>query len=347
MKKRMLATLLALSLVLTLGIGALAAEEELNDYQLTGSEMAALSEALGGADSSAVNDAFFHIVMTYEQTSKSQAFTYADAIADVLAADGDSNADALASMFGIGYEEELEVVTAISDWLAEQQMDEERTAGFFQSLSDGMNWPTDAYKAFAEELFPAEDAADGSAEPIEFDIDPANTDETGAVLGTAAVPADGRYLFSVSLSPMDEAADVTFTSDLPIQTDSAVVPVDELANGLQYIYAVVELTAGDYTVAVGNAYYSADLIPVQMVDSLEGTFEPDSVYVCALDEPVTVTYTVDSMLYTRFYGGAEGGLLQDLAQDSETSAEVTVEFPAGTAVIDASDGIFPITGTMS
>ena len=486
MKKRMLSALLILSLVLALGAGAFAAEEERNDYQLTASEMAALSEALAGSDSSAVHDAFFHIILTYEQASKSQAFTYADAIADVLAADGDgSAADQLASMFGIGYEEELDAVTAISDWLAEQQMDEERTAAFFQSLSDGMNWPTDAYEAFAEELLSGGEAADAApaedgegvsayhltvedaqafadalsgfdvedilhafdlirltvelypsayadaladildggdgdaekvasdlsigteaqlevvaavsdwieqqqieadrvedffsslfivddisetfdaldklltgellpaegtavpAEPIEFDVDHLNTDETGAVLGTVTVPADGCYLFTVSLSPMDEDADVTFTSDLPIQTDEAAVPVDELAQGLQYIYAVVELTAGDYTVAVGNAYYGADLIPVQMVDSLEGRFAPDSVYVCPLAEPVTVTYTVDSMLYSRFYGGAEGGFLQDLAPDSETSDEVTVEFPAGLAVIDASDGIFAITGTAS
>ena len=155
MKKRTLAMLLSLCLVLTLGAGALADGEELNVYQLTGSEMAALGEALGGADPMAVDNAFFHIIMTYEQTSKSQAFTYADAIADILAADGDSNADALAAMFGIGDEAELDVVTAISDWLAEQQMDEARTAAFFQSLSDGMNWPTDAYEAFAEELLPA------------------------------------------------------------------------------------------------------------------------------------------------------------------------------------------------
>ena len=489
MKKRMLATLLALCMVLSLGAGALATEEELNDYQLTGPEMAALSEALGGSDRMDVDNAFFHIILTYEQASKSQAFTYADAIADVLAADGDNSpADQLASMFGIGYEEELEAVTAISDWLNEQQMDEDRTAAFFQSLSDGMNWPTDAYEAFAEELFsgreaapaedaaiedggsvsayhltvedvqafadtlgsfdredifhafdlirltvelypstytdaladildggdgdaeqvaanfsigseaqvevvaavsdwieqqqieqdrvegffsslfivddisetfdaldklltgellPAEDAAAVPAEPIEFDVDHLNTDETGAVLGTVTVPADGCYLFTVSLSPMDEDADVTFTSDLPIQTDLAAVPVDELAQGLQYIYAVVELTAGDYTVAVGNAYYSAYLIPVQMVDSLEGRFAPDSVYVCQLAEPVTVTYTADSMLYSRFYGGAEGGFLQDLAPDSETSDVVTVEFPAGLAVIDASDGIFTITGTVN
>lgn len=138
MKKRWLATLLALSLVLALGAGAFA-EGELNAYQLTGSEMAALSEALGGSDRMDIDNAFFHIIMTYEQTSKSHTFTYADAIADILAADGDSNADALASMFGIGYEEELDVVTAISDWLDAQQLDEERTAAFFQSLSDGMN----------------------------------------------------------------------------------------------------------------------------------------------------------------------------------------------------------------
>ncbi len=159
MKKRILAMLLALCMILPLGAGALA-EGELNAYQLTEPEMAALIEALGGADPMAIGNGFFHIIMTYEQTSKSQAFTYADAIADVLAADGDgSAADSLASMFGIGDEAELEVVTAISDWLNEQQMDEARTAAFFQSLSDGMNWPTDAYEAFAEELFSGREAA--------------------------------------------------------------------------------------------------------------------------------------------------------------------------------------------
>lgn len=165
MKKRMLAMLLALCMILSLGAGALA-EGELNAYQLTEPEMAALVEALGGADPMAIGNGFFHIIMTYEQTSKSQAFTYADAIADVLAADGDgSAADSLASMFGIGDEAELEVVAAISDWLDAQQLDEARTAAFFQSLSDGMNWPTDAYIALVEELLsgggaaPAEDAA--------------------------------------------------------------------------------------------------------------------------------------------------------------------------------------------
>ena len=344
MKKKMLAALLALCMILSLGTAALA-DEERNDYQLTAEEMEALSEALGGLDPMDVDNAFFHIILTYEQTSKSQACTYADAIADVLAADEDNSpADQLVAMFGIGDEEELEAVTAISDWLEEQKMDEEQTAAFFQSLSDGMNWPTDAYEALSEELFPTE--ADPAA-PIEFDVDPANTDENGAVIGTVTVPADGYYFFSASLSPMGEVTEFTFTSDLPIQTDGAAIPLDELSTGLQYVSAVVELTAGDYTVAVGDAYYSAELIPVQTVDSLEGEFAPDSVYVCPLAEPVTVTFTADSMLYSSFYGGAEGGFLQNLAPDAERSEEVTVEFPAGVAVIDASDGIFTVTGTAS
>ena len=196
-----------------------------------------------------------------------------------------------------------------------------------------------------------------SAETIAFDVDPLNMDENGAVLGTVSVPADGYYLFAASLSSMNEAAEFTFSTDLPIQTDGAAIAFDALPTGVlrKNIGAAVELAAGDYTVAVGSAYYDAKLIPPQTVDSLEGSFAPGSAYVCTLAEPVTVSFTMDAIdaKEAHFFGGATGALLQDLspALDAQAGQNVTfaVDFPAGIAVIDASSDFItgPVTGTVS
>lgn len=117
----------------------------------------------------------------------------------------------------------------------------------------------------------------------------------------------------------------------------------------------VELAAGDYTVAVGSAYYDAKLIPPQTVDSLEGAFAPGSAYVCTLAEPVTVSFTMDAVdaREIHFYGGDAGALLQDLAPalDAQAGQDVTfmVDFPAGVAVIDVSSDLVSgsVTGTVS
>lgn len=322
-------------------------------YHLTAEEAQAFADALGGFDVEDIFHAFDLIRLAVELYPS----TYADALADIL--DGeDGDAEQVAANFSIGTEAQVEVVAAVSGWIEQQQIEEDRVEDFFSSLFivDDISETFDALdKLLSGELLPAEDAAAAPAEPIEFDIDPANTDETGAVLGTVTVPEDGYYLFAASLSPMGEATEFAFTSDLPIQADTAAVPFDALANGLQYIYAAVELTAGDYTVAVGDAYYSAELIPVQAVDSLEGAFAPGSVYVCPLAEPATVSFTMDGAdaRETHFLGGDTGALLQDLspAVDAPTGRDVTftVDFPAGIAVIDASSYhvMGPVTSTVS
>ena len=197
------------------------------------------------------------------------------------------------------------------------------------------------------------DGASGSAasaEPVEFDVDPANTDENGAVLGTVTVPADGYYLFTADALPMTHDIQVTFTSDLPIQTESDIVPDGTFSEKWNWyeLRAAVHLTAGDYTVAVGGAMYGADLIPAQTVDSLAGTFADGGVYTCALAEPATVTFTLDAneVKDIYFYGGNDGGLLLPLTPAAD-GGTLTVEFPAGVAVIDAHNTYDPVTGTVN
>lgn len=196
----------------------------------------------------------------------------------------------------------------------------------------------------------AESGSAGAAEPVEFNVDHTNTDENGAVIGTAAVPADGYYLFTADALPMTSDAPVTFTTDLPIQTESEVVPDGVFSEKWNWyeLRAAVHLTAGDYTVAVGDAMYAADLIPLQTAGSLAGTFAPGGAYVCALAEPVTVTFAMDAndVKDIDFYGGSDGALLLPLTPAAD-GGTVTVDFPAGIAVIDAQDIYSPVTGAVS
>ncbi len=184
------------------------------------------------------------------------------------------------------------------------------------------------------------DVAAVPAEPIEFDVDRTNTDENGAVLGTVTVPADGYYLFAADSYPKYEGAQMAFTTDLPVKTESDIVPDWTFSEKWSWyeLRAAVELTAGDYTVAVGEAMYSAELIPAQMVDSLEGTLVKGGVYMCLLSEPMTMTFSVrdNDAGYLNFYGGNEGELLQNLSPEPD-GGTITVNFPAGIAVVDASD----------
>ncbi len=169
MKKRTLAMLLALCLVLSLGIGAYAdgdetsdvdpsemewdeflawveendaahghgdagpSEEELNDYHLTEEETKAFADALDGFDREDIFHAFDHIRLTMDLFPT----TYADAIADILDG-GDGAAEKVSSDTNgsLGTEAQLEVVAAVSDWIEQQQIDQDRVDDFFWSLFD-------------------------------------------------------------------------------------------------------------------------------------------------------------------------------------------------------------------
>ena len=164
--------------------------------------------------------------------------------------------------------------------------------------------------------------------------------------GTATIQGDGYYFLDVDLTTYWEGDEFSFSSDIPALPDLAAVPdwataPSDFAGEETRIYMVTDVASGTYTMTVGNVMCDASFFPVQTVDSLAGDFEGRGIYVCFLDEPAEVTYTIDeySAEWVHFYGGAgEDGFLQDLTPDMDLGSggpvEVTVQFPAGAAVID-------------
>ena len=189
MKKRIVATLLALCMVLGLGVGAFAAgdgtsdvdpsemewdeflewvakndaahghgdagpsEEELNDYALTEEDMQALADAIGGFEREDIDNAFEYIRLTMERLLT----TYPDAIADIL--DGGSGGPGAAESIRtdtngyLGTESQLEVVAAVSDWLEQQQISGDRTDDLFLSLFGNIATDIEGkYEPFMEEI---------------------------------------------------------------------------------------------------------------------------------------------------------------------------------------------------
>ncbi len=169
--------------------------------------------------------------------------------------------------------------------------------------------------------------------------------------GTATIQGDGYYFLDVDLTTYWEGDEFTFSSDIPALPDLAALPdwataPVELLPGdwtdETQIHMVTDVASGEYTMTVGNVMCYASFFPVQTVDSLTGDFDGRGVYVCFLDETAQVTYTIDeySAEWVHFYGGAgEDGFLQDLTPEMDLESggpvEVTVQFPAGAAVIDA------------
>ena len=165
-----------------------------------------------------------------------------------------------------------------------------------------------------------------------------------------------------------EGDEFTFSSDIPALPDVSAVPdwatTPALFSGDEtQIYMVTDVASGTYSMTIGNVMCRASFFPLQTVDSLTGEFERRGMYVCFLDEPATVTFTIDKHSVERisFYGGAEkDGFLQVLTPETEAgpdgtmeagpdgTVEMTVQFPAGAAVIDThSYNDDPVTGVQS
>ncbi len=193
---------------------------------------------------------------------------------------------------------------------------------------------------------------DAGSEPVVFDgFEFVRDGENMTFQDTATVPADGYYLFYAMEA---EDAPVSFATDLPIQTEPGAVPdwtyTDGYGIGVYELAAAVELTAGDYSVTVGSTDYYSDCIamltPAQMVDSLAGTFAQGGVYMCVLPEPVTFTMGTGGTGGIAFYSGEEGAFLQALTPEIG-GGRLMVEFPAGLAVIDASEYESSINGNVN
>ncbi len=173
---------------------------------------------------------------------------------------------------------------------------------------------------------------------------------------TATIAGDGYYFLNVVLTTYYEGDEFTFSSDVPALPDLAAAPdwataPSDFAGDETRIYMVTDVASGEYTMTIGNVMCDASFFPLQTVDSLAGDFAGGGMYVCFLDAPATVTFTIDSDRGIRFYGGAEeDGFLQDLTPDADTArGTVTIDFPAGAAVIDTHYGYSndSVTGAMS
>lgn len=175
----------------------------------------------------------------------------------------------------------------------------------------------------------------------------------------ATIAGDGYYFLNVDLTTYYEGDEFSFSSDIPALPDLAAVPdwateTVELVGNVDEtkIHMVTNVASGEYSMTIGNVMCNASFFPLQTVDSLVGDFTGGGMYVCFLDAPATVTFTInnDSGREVNFYGGAEeDGFLQDLTPDGDTSTgTVTVDFPAGAAVIDAHFlySIDSVTGAM-
>lgn len=205
----------------------------------------------------------------------------------------------------------------------------------------------------AEADMSTNEAAVLRGEPIEF-VNVSDEDDYGITafpgdepaIGSATIAGDGYYFLDMDLTTFYEGDEFTFSSDIPALPDLAAVPdwataPSDFAGEETRIYMVTDVASGTYTMTVGNVMCDASFFPVQTVDSLAGDFEGRGMYVCFLDEPAEVTYTMDeySAGWVHFYGGAEeDGFLQDLTPEMDIESggpvEVTVQFPAGVAVVD-------------
>ena len=265
MKKRMLAALLALSMVLTLGAGAFAAgdenddglsdaqkaleeakaglaesltrngatsdvdpsdmewdeflawveendaahghgdagpsEDELNDYSLTEEDMQALADALDGFDREDIDNAFEYIRLTMDRILT----TYAEAIADIL--DGGNGGQGAAEAISadtngfLGSEGQLEAVAAISDWLEQQQISEDRTDDFFLSLFGNTAIDVEGkYEPFMEELL-----SGGEKRPAKTAEDPIFDEDAQEIMAYMARSISEEYLVPNGIGPDDLA----------------------------------------------------------------------------------------------------------------------------------------------
>ena len=233
MKKRTVATLLALCLVLSLGTGAFAAgdgtsdvdpsemewdeflewvakndaahghgdagpsEEELNDYALTEEDMQALADAIGGFEREDIDNAFEYIRLTMERLLT----TYPDAITDIL--DGGNGGPGAAESICadtngyLGTESQLEVVAAVSDWLEQQQISGDRTDDLFLSLFG--NTTTDMegkYESFIEELL-----SGGEKRPAKTAEDEVTEEDLQELLTYIGKAVEDEYLTPNGIDP--------------------------------------------------------------------------------------------------------------------------------------------------
>ncbi len=235
MKKRMLATILVLCMVLSLGIGAYAdgdetsdvdpsemewdeflawveendaahghgdtgpSEDELNDYSLTEEDMQALADAIGGFDREDIDNAFEYIRLTMDRILT----TYAEAIADIL--DGGNGGQGAAEAISadtngfLGSEGQLEAVAAISDWLEQQQISEDRTDDFFLSLFGNTAIDVEGkYEPFMEELL-----SGGEKRPAKTAEDPVLDEDMQELMSCIAKSITEEYLVPNEISAED------------------------------------------------------------------------------------------------------------------------------------------------
>ena len=261
MKKRMLAMLLALCMILPLGIGALAEDDEtdeglsdaqkaleeakaglaesltrngatsdvdpsemewdeflawveendaahghgdtepsadaLNDYSLTEEDMRALADAIGGFDREDIDNAFEFIRLTMDRILT----TYAEAIADIL--DGGNGGQGAAEAVSadtngfLGSEGQLEVVAAISDWLEQQQISQDRTDDFFMSLFGNTAIDVERqYEPFMEELL-----SGGEKRPAKTAEDEVTEEELQELLTYIGQAVEDEYLTPNGIDP--------------------------------------------------------------------------------------------------------------------------------------------------
>ncbi len=166
-------------------------------------------------------------------------------------------------------------------------------------------------------------------------------DEPSSCEMTANVEQEGPYLVTVdaqgseTLSLAADGDALAFLDQLEAEDPSGL--------GMYEIEktALVELTAGEYTLHVENAgECSVRMELAHPLDAVDGVIG-EGLYVCQLDEAATVNYTVIGLgSVVAFYTGAEQALskAEEVRLIDENSKQQPVTFAPGAAVIDFEGG---------